>query len=250
MQRYTIVACHVLWRELCYYAALSRHCFQFRFLEQGLHNAPDVLRREVQAAVDAVDGAGCDAVLVGYGLCSNGLVGIEARDVPLVVMRGHDCITLLLGSKERYREYFDGHGGTYWYSPGWIQTNTQPSKERYEQALQEYVATYGEENARYLMETAHDWVNQYSNAAYVDLGFGESEAYKAYTKECADWLGWSCDLLEGDPRLIQDFLEGAWDTERFLVVEPGHRIVAPHDETIVAAEKIQKGSGHGNVGAE
>ena len=239
MQKYWIVACHVLWRELCYYAALSANCFQFQFLKQGLHNTPDVLRREVQAAVDAVPPLECDAVLLGYGLCSNGLVGVEARDTRLVVMRGHDCITFLLGSKERYRAYFDEHPGTYWYSPGWIQTSTQPGKQRYEKVLEHYMATYGEENAKYLMEATENWMQNYSNAAYVDLGFGDSEVYKAFTKECAEWLGWGCDFLTGDPRLLRDFLDGDWDAENFLVVEPGQRIVASHDARVITTESVR-----------
>lgn len=235
MPQYSLVACHVLWRELCHYAAQSKNCFQFHFLKRGLHNEPDRLRREVQAAVDAVEPES-EAILLGYGLCSNGLAGIEARDRRLVVMRGHDCITFLLGSKERYREYFDGHPGTYWYSPGWIDTNEQPSKERYERTLARYVETYGEENARYLMEATEGWVRNYGNAAYVDLGVGDTEACKAFTKACADGLGWQCDILKGDPALLRDFLDGRWDPKDFLIVEPGERIVASHDGGILATE--------------
>jgi len=241
MHKYLVVACHVLWRELCYYTSISRNCFQFTFLQQGLHNTPDVLRREAQAAVDAAPAGEYEAILLGYGLCSNGLVGIEARHTPLVVMRGHDCITFLLGSKERYREYFDRHPGTYWYSPGWIDTNMQPGKERYEKVLAHYVATYGEENAEYLMKATENWIYCYNNAAYVDLGFGDSVAHKAFTQKCAEWLGWKCDVLEGDPRLVRDFVEGNWNPDDFLVVGPGEKIVASHDETILAAVKADTG---------
>ena len=235
-EQFHIISCHVLWRELCYYASLSPHVYQFQFLEQGLHCTPDLLRKELQAAIDHVD-AGCAGILIGYGLCSNGLVGIQARTVKLVVMRGHDCITFLLGSKERYREYFDTHPGTYWYSPGWIDTSVQPGKERYERTLQHYVETYGEENAQYLMEATENWIHEYNNAAYVDLGFGDTERHRAFTRECAKWLHWNCEFLKGDPQLVKDFLTGPWDDERFLVVQPGETIVASHDEHVIAAQK-------------
>ena len=237
-ERYYVIACHVLWRELCYYAALSRNVFEFRFLEQGLHNAPDELRRTLQMAIDEAP-ASCSAILVGYGLCSNGLEGIVAREKPLVVMRGHDCITFLLGAKERYRTYFDAHPGTYWYSPGWIDTNTQPGEDRYEATRRQYVETYGEENAEYLIKMEQAWMTYYSNAAYVDLGFGDGEAFKQYTRACAEWLGWNCDILDGDPRLVQDFLEGRWREEDFLVVQRGQMIVPSHDErTIIEARNV------------
>ncbi|MBP8131981.1 MAG: DUF1638 domain-containing protein [Candidatus Hydrogenedentes bacterium] len=233
-QRLYVVSCHVLWRELCHFAALSRNVFEFRFLEQGLHNTPDVLRTSLQAAIDETPGR-CEAVLVGYGLCSNGIVGVVARDKPLVIMRGHDCITFLLGSKERYREYFDAHPGTYWYSPGWIDTTTQPGRERYERLYREYAEMYGEENAEYLMQTEQGWFKTYNNAAYVDLGFGDSERYQAYTRACAEWLHWNCDILRGDARLVVDFLDGNWDEEHCLVVPPGHRVAPSHDERIIIA---------------
>lgn len=235
--KFYIIGCHVLWRELSYYASLSPHVYQFKYLRQGLHCTPDILRVELQAAIDEV-GPEYEAVLIGYGLCSNGVVGIRSRNVPLVVMRGHDCITFLLGSKERYREYFDAHPGSYWYSPGWIDTSLQPGKERYESVLQAYTDTYGEENAKYLMEMSENWMTSYNNAAYVDLGFGDTEYYRRFTKECADWLKWQVDYLRGDPRLMEDFVAGNWDEDRFLIVRPGQEIAASHDESTILTTKI------------
>ena len=238
MARYKIIACHVLWRELCYYASQSRNVFDFHFLEQGLHCTPDILRKELQEAIDGVVGE-YSAILIGYGLCSNGIEGIVARNTRLVVVRGHDCITHLLGSKERYRQYFDEHPGTYWYTPGWIDTASQPGKERYEQTYQSYVEKYGEDNAQYLMEMEQGWFKEYSNAAYTDLCFGENDHYKDYTRQCAKWLNWKYDELQGDPKLLKRFVDSDWNPDDFLIVEPGQRIVASYDEGIIKAEDIE-----------
>jgi len=232
MEKYYLIACHVLWREFCYYAALSRNVFDIRVLKQGLHNTPEILRQELQDAIDAVE-EGCSAILIGYGLCSNGVEGITARHTKLVVARGHDCITYLLGSRERYQEYFDAHPGTYWYSPGWIDMGEMPGKARYERLVQSYIDKYGEENADYLMEAEQGWIKEYSNAAYTDVGFGDTIRCKEYTRECAAWLGWNYDEVAGDPRLIKDLLEGNWNAEDFLVVSPGKTIAASHDDAII-----------------
>lgn len=232
-----VISCHVLWRELCYYAAHSPHVFTFQFLEQGLHNTPDVLRSQLQAGIDAVPDD-IDAVLVGYGLCSNGVMGIEARRAPLVIMRGHDCITFLLGSRARYREYFDAHPGTYWYSPGWIDATPMPGQDRHDKIRKQYIEQYGEENADYLMEMEQGWLQAYSNCAYVDLGFDNSDRYKDYTRVCAQWLGWKYDALEGDPGLVRRFVDGQWEGDDFLIARPGERIVPSFDDKVIATEPI------------
>lgn len=245
MPRYRLIACHVLWREFCHVAAQAPHPIDIAFLEQGLHNTPQHLQTALQEAIDAAEGGNYDAVLLGYGLCSNGLAGLRARATRVVLVRAHDCITFLLGSKERYRAYFDANPGTYWYSPGWIDDTLMPGKERYEQARQRYAAQYGEENAQYLMDMEQPWFTHYNNAAYVDAGIGRSDGYRAFTQECADWLGWRCDALEGSPRLFEDLVAGRWDADAFLVLEPGQRVVPSYDEHIIKAEATGDGERNG-----
>jgi hypothetical protein len=175
--------------------------------------------------VQDVQGNNYDACLIGYGLCSNGIDRLEAK-ITTVVPRAHDCITLLLGSARKYKEYFDSHRGIYWYSPGWIDTNTQPGKERYERTLKEYADKYGEDNAQYLMEMEQNWMKEYAWATYVDWGLGKSDEYKRYTRQCAEYLKWNYDEMKGDSSLLQRLVDGQWDNSEFLKVEPGQRIVA------------------------
>lgn len=229
--KFCIISCHVLWRELSFYAALSPHTYDFKFLQQGLHNTPELLRKELQNAIDEADGH-YDGILVGYGLCSRGTEGIRSKNTNLVLMRGHDCITFFLGSKERYTEYFNKYPGTYWYTSGWIEDSLQPGKERYERTYREYIEKYGEDNAEYLMEMEQGWFKNYNNAAYINLSFFDGTKYKEYTKKCAEWLKWNYDELEGDSLLIKDFIQGNWDNERFLVVKPGEMIMASYDASI------------------
>jgi len=211
-------------------------------MPQGLHEKPDQLRRELRMALERTEdsrGRRYDASVLGYGLCSNGIVGLSAT-IPFVVARGHDCITLLLGSKEKYRQYFDTHRGVYWYSAGWIEANNQPGKERYEQTLTEYRQKYGEENADYLMEVEQSWIQQYNLAAYIDWPLGNSARYRQYTRRCAEFMQWSYDEVKGDPSLMQQLLDGPWPDEQFLLVQPSQKIVENlTSEGIVAAEPIR-----------
>lgn len=226
--RFQFIVCKVLQREAYLVAARSKHVVDIVLMPQGLHSEPDELRRHVQQALERVEdvqGRPYDASLLGYGLCSNGIVGLEAR-VTTVVPRAHDCITLLLGSKEWYQQYFDTHRGVYWYSPGWIENDEQPGRNRYEATLRRYRETYGEDNAEYLMRMEQNWIAEYSWATYVDWHFPDSERHRQFTRECAEYLGWNYDELEGSPALIQHMVDGLWDERDFLVVQPGQRIEA------------------------
>ena len=224
--RLQLIACKVMQREVYLCAARSKNIIDIVFMPQGLHEQPDKLRAELQKALENttdLQGQGYDASLLGYGLCSNGIVGLTAK-IPIVVPRGHDCITLLLGSKDKYKQYFDSHRGAYWYSPGWIEHGKPPGKERYEQTLAEYTEKFGKDNAEYLMQTEQKWLKEYNWAAYIDWGLPNTAHYKKYTKKCAEYLGWNYDELKADPSLMQKLLDGDWNENKFLIVSPGQKI--------------------------
>jgi hypothetical protein len=213
-------------REAYFCAARSKNIIDVVLMQQGLHNEPEKLRCQVQKALERtadVQGRDYDASLLGYGLCSNGIVGLSAK-ITVVVPRGHDCITLLLGSKEKYQEYFDSHRGVYWFSPGWIETDTQPGKERYEYTLKQYIEKYGRDNAEYLMQVEQGWMKEYNWATYIDWGFANAREEKEYTRSCAEFLGWNYDEIKGDPSLIQRLLDGEWTESDFLIVRAGQKI--------------------------
>lgn len=226
MKRFKCITCKVLQREVYFCASHSRNIVDVWLMPQGLHNEPDRLRIEVQKAIHEIQDIqsnSYDAILLAYGLCSNGIVGLNSR-IPLVVPRGHDCITLLLGSKDEYRQYFDSHKGVYWYSPGWIESETMPGKDRFEKTLAQYTEKYGKENAEYLMEMQEGWMKEYEWATYVHWPQFDDSQYVEYSKQCARFMKWKFDKVEGKSGLIQRMMDGIWDEKDFLVLPPGKTI--------------------------
>lgn len=236
--RLAVVTCAVLEEEFIALAQGVESVVHIEVVEQGLHNDPPLLRTKLQetvARIENLPGMDVQAIVLGYGLCSRGIEGVTTRRTKLVVVRAHDCVTLLLGSKERYAQYVKDHPGTYWYSTGWNRYSLMPGKDRYEKLRSKYVAQYGEDNADFLMESEQHWFKTYNRATFVDLTVRSTEAEVSYTKECAKWLNWNYDYQKGDPALIRSLVRGDWDEDRFLVLEPGQTLRLTADERIIEA---------------
>lgn len=240
-QRFKVIACEILFRELCYCAAHSRHCVDLSFLPKALHDiGAGPMSERLQEAVDAVDPDAYDAILLAYGLCNNGICNLHST-LPLVIPRAHDCITLLLGSREHYQELFNRYPGTYYQSTGWIERATDPNSQPGSITArlgiscdyQVYVAKYGEENARYLMDTLGDWLKHYQRLVYIDTGFGDFQAYAHATRCKAEERGWAYECVQGSTTLLQHLLNGEWDARDFLVVPPETLIQPTYDDSII-----------------
>lgn len=241
-----VLGCNVLRRELYLAAACSRNKVDLEFLVKGLHDmgAP-LMQARMQEAIDAI-GDDYDAIALGYGLCNNGLMNVEARRRPLVIPRAHDCITMFLGSRHRYRTEFDNEPGTYFKTSGWIERTESPDdinqlsiqrQTGMDKSYEELVAKYGEENAAFLYETLIDNTRNYKRYAYIAMGIGPDDKWEEETRVEADRRGWQFEKLTGDMRLIQKLVDGDWDDD-FLYVPVGHKIVPSNDANILKTEKI------------
>jgi len=246
--RLMLVSCEIFFREFCACMARSPHIVDVQFLPKGLHDiGTERMHERLQAALDQVDEKDYDAILMGYGLCNNGFIGLTARLKPLVVPRGHDCITLFLGSASRYMDYFENHPGVYFKTTGWIErgeANGELSQLSVgktlgmTQSFEELVARYGEDNARYLYEQLSDLTKHYRQFTFIEMGVEPDPSYEQRTREEAATRGWKYEKLAGDISMIERMVNGVWDDKEFLVVPPGHRIIATYDEKIIAAEKV------------
>src|SRR5512140_3197517 len=119
--RYRCLTCEALARPVYWCAATSPHIIDVELIRRGLHDRPADLRSQLQAMIDATPNPKYDAVLLVYGLCGQATAGLRAGVVPLVIPRAHDCITLFLGSRQRYLQQFSDNPGTYWYSQDYIE---------------------------------------------------------------------------------------------------------------------------------
>jgi len=234
VKKLALIACKVLWREFSFFAGQSEAVIDSFFQPQGLHNDPENMRAQIQAVINQVEAEhNHDYLIFGYGLCSRGIEGLKSRKTPMVFARAHDCLTFLLGSRQRQIQIYREHPDAYWYSPGWIETGTQPSKERIEKEMELLRMKFGEEDARWLHSQMAGWNRNYHKAIYIDFKIGDREKYLAYTRACAEELGWEFIELEGDPALVKNLLSGQWDEKNFLILPPGQELKLSYDDDLV-----------------
>jgi hypothetical protein len=222
-----ILSCDVFKEELFVFLEDPAAWGAMAFLEMGLHDQPDILRKEVQATIQRLEELPhIDTILLLYGVCGNGLIGVAADRCRLVLPRAHDCVSILLGSPEKHQAVLKDNPGTYFYSPGWVRGRRVPGPDRDEHLKEFYGERYpgDEEMVEDLIEADHETYAHHNCAAYVDVT--ANEGAEAYCKDCAASLGWKYRRLKGDPSLIKDLLAGEWDASRFLVTEPGQPVAS------------------------
>ncbi len=231
-----LVGCSIFKNEIQFLEPHITSRIDYYWLPQRLHNRPLELRKLVQEEIDTVDRSGnpYDAIVLLYGLCSKGTVGIFSRNHSLVVPKVQDCIAILLGSNRRYRDHFAQKPGTYWFTRGWIETGFTPGKrsryrgvyDPYKERYKEYRKQFDREVSRYLInEWDQRWIRNYTTLAFIDWGMEDDQRFRRKAEENARALKLEFETIQGDTTLILNLLNGHWDDETYLITRPGQKLV-------------------------
>jgi hypothetical protein len=245
--RIKLIACEILYRELCACIARSTNQVDLEFLPKGLHDmGSGGMRERLQAVVDAIDVSRYETIALGYALCGTGLAGLTARGRPLVLPRAHDCVSLFLGSHQRYLEYFTANPGVFFKTTGWIErgqgleqlaTREMRDKTGVGMTYAQLVEKYGEDNAQFLFEQLGNYQHNYGQLTFIEMGIEPDGRFEQSARDEAARLNWRFEKVPGDLGLLQRLVDGDWSGGDFLVVPPGWRIAARHDDRIMDAEE-------------
>lgn len=243
--RYKLLTCEVFARQVYFLAAFAPAIIDIELVDKGLHEEPDKLRARLQERLDALPDGRYDAVLLGYGLCSNSTAGLLCPKAPMVIPRVHDCISIFLGSAERYGHEFREHPGTFWYAPDYVERGggdagslslgAAGDEHSMAKVYAEYVAKYGQDNADYLMQVMGAWRQHYDRAAYVAPQEMKMPDYRQEAREQAEQRHWQFVELEGSLVMLRDLLTGQWDPKQFLIVAPGRSLTPSNDAAIIVS---------------
>ncbi|MDR2441020.1 MAG: DUF1638 domain-containing protein [Planctomycetaceae bacterium] len=245
--RFKLFACEILFREICSIVAVAKNRIDIEFLPKGLHDiGRQAMSSRLSEKINSVDETEYNAILLGYALCSGGIVGLTARTIPIVVPRAHDCITLFLGNRQRYHDYFFANSGTFFKTTGWIERGASlgqgvpddmSEKLGLGMSFQKMVERYGEDNARYLKDQLSQ-MRFYTKMAFIETGVEPDDFFEQQTIELAQKHQWKFEKLQGDLNLLYRLLNGIWDNEDFLIVPPGYQIDFSYDDNIIRLKEL------------
>jgi hypothetical protein len=210
--QYLVISCNIMKDEILQFQGNG---ISFVFLEQSLHRTPQKMKEVIQDEINRADEWEGDYIILGYGLCSNGILGVKSNRHSIVIPRVHDCIALFLGSHERYLEEHHKEPGTYYLTKGWIEEAKSP------------LGVYHEYCGRYGMETA-EWaireeLKNYTRIALVDTGLRLSESHRQHARENARFLNLRYEEIKGSLEFFERMLRGAWENG-FVILTPDEEV--------------------------
>ncbi len=188
---------------------------QVRYLDQNLHRTPEKMPRILQEEIDSLSHA--SQIVLGYGLCSNGVVGLVAPRQGLIIPRVHDCVALLLGSRSVYEDAFRKRPGTYYLTPGWIAERKDPigyMENDYAPKLGREIAEWG----------IREELKHYTHIVLIDTGTKDIERLRQRAIGNAVFLEKSYDEVRGTSGYLSRILYGPYDQQDFLILKPGETV--------------------------
>lgn len=210
-----VVACRVMEPELERVRQGKNHV-EIRYLDQGLHRTPKDMAGVVQEQIDQA-AKYADHIILGYGLCSNGIVGVTARQQGLIVPRCHDCIALFLGSPAAYKKVFESRPGTYYLTPGWVAEKKDPLGI----VENDYTHRVGRETAFWVME---EELKHYTHIALIDAGVTHPGPLRERAMENARIFKKEYKEIQGSMDYFKKIIQGPYTEEDFFFIKPSSAI--------------------------
>jgi hypothetical protein len=206
-----LLACPAVTGELAEGATQSVEC---RELEAHLHVRPDSLKVALREAVAELDEPGATIVL-GYGLCSNAVLGLKTEHATLVVPRVDDCIAMLLGSNEAFSREAEKERGSYYLARAYLDECSTIVSEH-----EAMVEKYGQERAERMMRLV---LKHYKRLVLVDTGRYDLEPLRERVGAVARIYDLAVEEVEGTTRILDGLVAGEWGDD-FVVAPPGHEL--------------------------
>lgn len=224
MAKKLLLACEGLRVEIESAQKQARACPDIIYMPQGLHDDPDKMRSTLSEKLAEIESERpeVDTVLLGYGLCGRGMCGVSARRISLIIPRVHDCIPLYVGKSQDDLGMTEENSGILWLSAGMIEYG-RLARHLVEDRHREYREKFGEKKAEKMIRAENSVFANYRGVWYVRWQDSD-ENYAAMAHAVAGQLSLPYQEIAGSSVYLSALLEGPYDEQRFLRLEPGWTI--------------------------
>jgi hypothetical protein len=213
--RTKLIACRVMIDEIRHFLPSE---VETEVFEISQHIRPKLLKDALQAAITRADG-NHDVIMLGYGLCSNAVLGLVAQKSRLVIPKMHDCIGIFLGSLQAYKDEMSREPAfflTQGYISGYKAEQSGPLSE-YDRAAKRY----GHERAEKFLA---EMMRPYKRLVYIHTTDSlDLEADRTYSRDMAERLHMRYEERAGTSDLLQRMVKGDWNDD-FVVAAPGQEL--------------------------
>lgn len=182
------------------------------WIESGLHNTPELLKKTIQEKIETLDGK--RYLLLAFGLCGNALLGLKAQKATLVVPRVDDCISLFLGGNQN-RRALEREARAYYLTRGWLRYENN-IRDEYEKSL----TRYGREKTNRLFTVM---LKHYTDLTVIDTGAYDLDSFQKETTTIAAALGLRHRVIQGETTILDDLVAGRWQ-QHCVLIKPGQAI--------------------------
>ena len=186
------------------------------YLDTDLHRTPTRVPAILQVEIDRLTPQ-YPTIILGYGLCSNSVVGIRAAHSTLIIPRVHDCLDLFLGFVGRGKSRL-GLGTTHFYlTPGTILNRKDPlSIMEYE-----YMPKMGEKMSSWGMK---EELKAYTHFALITTDRQDMDEIRRQARRNAEYFNKALFEVKSDLEFFKLTLFGPHDPDHFLHIPPGQAV--------------------------
>ena len=172
-----IIACDILKPEIEFLTKDDPDFVVREYLEFALHEYPQEMKQKIIETVNKYEGQ-LDAIFLGYATCQS-LDGVtQFLKVPTAMLKGADCIDVLLTPPEYVNEK-KICAGTWFISPGWAEQGINGLIKEL------HLDSFEGVDPQFFLDMLFD---SYQRCLFIDSGIGNEDYYKAESEKVAEKL--------------------------------------------------------------
>ena len=153
-------------------------------------------------------------IILGYGLCSNGIVGVKSRQHTLVIPRVHDCLDLFLGFVGKGVSRGNGSTRDYYLTPGTLLNQKDP----YSIMTLEYTPKMGEKMAQWGMK---EELKHYTRFILITTPRSDMDEIRHKALQNTEFFGMELIEKYSNMTFLSQILYGPHNSKNFLRLPPG-----------------------------